>query len=317
MRPYMFWVWLAVAAMPPFGSIVSGSAYAGSAEISDDARQAVEVRYRRGYVDSTFGQVHYHLAFPVGVDSPRYPVVLFHQTPKSSWEYEFLLRYLGKDRVAIALDTPGYGESDRPPAPESIEGLVNALAVALDGLSGELASERFDVFGFHTGAFLATELALQRPSQVRRVVLSGLAYRTAAERKELLAQLPTEFDFPEDGSRLLDRWQRMVVNREEGVSMERATRVFLEDIHSLGYWWYAYVGVWNYPIADRLVRLEAPVLILQPHEMLLEETRRIHREVIPHADYVELPDVQHPVRVFETGSRAIGEAMRSWLDAVH
>lgn len=277
---------------------------------------ALEVVYRRGYVDSTFGQVHYHVAMPRGGTTTALPVVLFHQTPKSAWEYEFLLRELGKDRVAIAVDTPGYGESDRPPEPQSIESLAEALATALDALSVKLMIEQFDVFGFHTGAFLATELALQRPLQVRGVVLSGLAYRSASERAELLNQLPVEFEFPSDASRLMDRWQRMVVDREEGVSKERAMRVFLEDIHSLGYWWYAYVGVWNYPIAEKLVRLKGPVLILQPHEMLLEETRRIHREVIPSADYIELPDVQHPVRVFETGSRSFAHALRAWLDVL-
>jgi hypothetical protein len=128
--------------------------------------------------------------------------------------------------------------------------------------------------------------------------------------------LPDRFDFPEDGSRLLDRWRRMVIEREAGVSEERATRVFLEDIHSLGYWWYSYVAVWNYPIAEKLPMLSQPLLILQPHEMLLLETRRIHQEIVPEAAYMELPQVRHSVRVFETGSPVFAESLRAWLDSL-
>lgn len=280
------------------------------------ALNGVEVEYRRGYVDAAFGQVHYHSARPRSRAPSAAPVVLFHQAPKSAWEYEYLLRDLGRDRLVLALDTPGYGDSDRPAEPVSLEALVEAMAIAIDTLATELSFGRFDVFGFHTGAFLATELALQRPDGVRAVVLSGIAYRTAAEKAALLQELPQGFDFPEDGSRLTDRWRRIVVEREDGVSLERATRMFLEDIHSLGYWWYSYVAVWNYPVADRLAAIRQPLLILQPHEMLLEETRRIHREVVPQAAYRELSEVNHPVRVFETGSPAIAEAMRAWLDSI-
>src|SRR5690606_6448284 len=78
------------------------------------------VSYKRGYVDGRFGQMHYHIAQPASGKSKLTPIVFFHQNPKSAYEYELLLKEMGKDRVAIAIDTPGYGESDRPPAPPTM-----------------------------------------------------------------------------------------------------------------------------------------------------------------------------------------------------
>jgi hypothetical protein len=63
-----------------------------------------------------------------------------------------------------------------------------------------------------------------------------------------------------------------------------------------------------------LPRLVQPVLILEPHEMLLDDTRRVHREFLPRAAYVELPEIRAESRVFETGAPLIAREMRLWLD---
>ena len=68
---------------------------------------------RHGYVDSPYGQLHYSIVSPPdGGKKKTPPWVLFHQSPNSSVEYTELLEELGKDRVVLALDTPGHGGSD-------------------------------------------------------------------------------------------------------------------------------------------------------------------------------------------------------------
>ncbi|WP_405240753.1 alpha/beta fold hydrolase [Lentisalinibacter orientalis] len=268
---------------------------------------------RRGYADSRFGQVHYHICAPAVTTASPTPIVFFHQNPKSGDEYKFLLKEMGRDRTAIAFDTPGYGESDRPSGPPMMSDLAGAMADALVTLGyGEDQSGPVDVFGFHTGAFIAAELALSRPNLVRRVVLSGVAFRSEAERQALLDALPRDYELPEDGRRILDRWALIVVNRAEGVSFRRATKVFLEDIHSLDKWWYAYNAVWSYPVEKKLRKLTHPVKIIQPHELLLEETRKVHRELLPNAAYIEIPEVVDDV--FDTGWRQYALELRNWLD---
>ncbi|MBK6598301.1 MAG: alpha/beta hydrolase [Proteobacteria bacterium] len=171
-----------------------------------------------------------------------------------------------------------------------------------------------DVFGFHTGAYIASELAVSRPDLVRRVVLSGIAFKSPAERQQILDALPKEYSFPEDATRLLNRWYRIVTTREPGVTLQRAQRLFHEDTKALGYWWFAYHAVWNWPVEERLPKITQPVLIVEPHEMLLEDTRRAHQQLLPSATYVELPELRVESRVFETGSPLYAREMRKWLD---
>lgn len=273
------------------------------------------VEYRKGYVDGRFGQVHYHRAYPrnENVSAQKTPIVFLHQNPKSAVEYEHLLRELGKDRVALAFDTPGYGESDGPPAPPVMQDFAGSIADALSALGyGKNGIGRVDVFGFHTGAYIAAELSLIRPDLVRRIVLSGVAFRSKEERSRLLNELPKNYVLPEDGSKIVNRWYRIVIYRADGVSLERAAKIFLEDIHSLDKWWYAYNAVWSYPVGDKLPKLNHPVMIIQPHEMLLEETRRVYKELLPRAYYVEIPEIVDDV--FDTGWRQYSTELRSWLD---
>lgn len=275
---------------------------------------AAQADYKRGYVDARFGQIHYHRAWPGAGGSDKTPLVFFHQNPKSAVEYEFLLKEMGRDREAIALDTPGYGESDRPAEPPLMPDLAGAMADALEGLGyGADGQGAVDVFGFHTGAYIAAELSLIRPDLVRRVVLSGVAYRSPEERQKTSSAALSRATLPEDGTSIVNRWYLIVINRAEGVSLERAARMFVEDIHSLDKFYFAYNAVWNYALEDRFPKLTHPVAIIQPHELLLEETRRVAKELLPHAHYVEMPGVVDDV--LDTGWQEYARELRAWLDA--
>ncbi len=167
---------------------------------------------------------------------------------------------------------------------------AGAMADALDGLGfGSQSKGRVDLFGFHTGVLIATELALTRPDLVRR-----------------------DFKLPEDGSHIMNRWRVVVQNRAPGVSIERAARSFLEDIRSLDKFWYASNAMWAYPTTEKLKEMHQPVLLLAAHETLLEHTRAAHRDLLPTADLVELPTVKDDV--FDTGTAELAAALGSWLD---
>jgi len=120
---------------------------------------------RRAYAEGRYGQVHYRIARPVAPATR--PLVCFHLSPVSGVVYERFLASMGQDRVCVAPDTPGYGQSDPPPGPPSIAD----LAAALGGLIDSLGLGEVDLMGYHTGSKIAVELALQRPAQVRHLVL--------------------------------------------------------------------------------------------------------------------------------------------------
>ncbi len=271
------------------------------------------VSYKKGYVDSLYGQVHFHRAQPISGPGDITPIAFFHQNPRSAEEYRPLLKVVGRDRVAIAFDTPGYGESERPDAPLDMTQIAATMATALRGLGYGGGKGQVDVFGFHTGVPIGSEVAIQHPDLVRRVVLSGIPYFSPDERRERYANLPRDKTLTEEGSRILGRWAPLVNRRAEGVSLERAVRMYVEDIHSLDKWWYAYNAVWSYVPEERLPLITQPILVLQPHESLTERTLKARTELIPHADLIVLPTIVDDV--FDTGPEEIGAALTGWLDS--
>lgn len=272
------------------------------------------VTYRKGYVDGPYGQIHYHSAQPDSGPANKVPVVFIHQIPRSAEEYRPLLKVVGRDRQALAFDWPGYGESDRPDSPPSVSEIANAMAIALEGLGyGADGPGHVDVFGWHTATFVAAELAVLRPDLVRRVVLSGIVYMPEEERLQRLADLPRDKGLAEDGARVLGRWAPIVNRRPDSVSRNRAARVFLEDIRSLDKFWYGYDAAWRYDPENRLPMIVQPLLVLQPHEPFKDLSLKAHKEIIPHADLIELPTITDDV--FDTGSEEIGAALTTWLDS--
>ena len=82
---------------------------------------------RRGYADTAVGQVHYREAGEGEV------VVLLHQTASSSIMYYRVMPYLaGRFRV-VAMDTPGFGNSDALAGPPGPEGFIAQYAQAQEG----------------------------------------------------------------------------------------------------------------------------------------------------------------------------------------
>ena len=190
--------------------------------------------YQRGYVNGRFGQIHYHRAWPDAEGNGKTPLAFFHQNHKSAFEYDMLLREMGRDRESLAFDTPGYGSSDGPPYVPTMADFAGSMADALDGLGfGANGKGAVDVFGLHTGVLIATELALTRPDLVRRIVMSGVPYRSPERRREILESLPRDRKLTEDGAWIKDRWKVLVADRSKDVPLERAARVFAEAIRPL------------------------------------------------------------------------------------
>ena len=120
---------------------------------------------RRGYVRVGEAQVHYRRAGPA--DSPA--LVLLHQTPSTSAMYAPLMRHMAGYFDLIALDTPGFGQSDALPGDFTVAAAAERLAAAV----AQLRDGPCAWFGHHTGASLALQVAHDHPEQVQRLALSG------------------------------------------------------------------------------------------------------------------------------------------------
>ncbi|MGB1877367.1 MAG: alpha/beta fold hydrolase [Rhodospirillaceae bacterium] len=74
-----------------------------------------DVVIERRYVNCRYGQIHIHVARPLNpADQTQNPILCLHPSPASGWYYRDLITDLGKDRIAMAVDTPGYRGSDFP-----------------------------------------------------------------------------------------------------------------------------------------------------------------------------------------------------------
>ncbi|MDX2224753.1 MAG: alpha/beta fold hydrolase [Rhodospirillaceae bacterium] len=288
-------------------------AAAMTSALGTSALAADGVVAKRGYAENRFGQIHYYSFEPAGGPGKTTPMAFFHQNPKSAVEFEPLTSEMGKDRLVLAFDTPGYGMSDRPAEAPSMSDLAGSMADALKALGYGKRGRQVDVFGFHTGAYIAAELAVAHPELVRRVVMSGVGYYSVERRKQIYDGLPRDGVIPEDASFVVRRWYSVVNSRTPGIPIERAARIFLDDVRSLNKSWFAYNAVWSYVPEDRLPRISQPVLLLQPHEMLLNETRAVKRDLLPNATLIEIPGVTRDV--FDTGPMDYAKHLRAWLDA--
>jgi pimeloyl-ACP methyl ester carboxylesterase len=155
------------------------------------------VEVTRHYLVAGGRQVHYRRA------GSGAPAVIVHESPLSSARYESLLAALGARHTAIAIDTPGYGESEPLPVPApEIGDYADALVETLDALG----VGRCGLYGAHTGAKIALEVALRAPERVAALVLDGLLPATEDERRELLERYCPMFAPELDGSHLLRAW---------------------------------------------------------------------------------------------------------------
>jgi pimeloyl-ACP methyl ester carboxylesterase len=127
-----------------------------------------EPRVRRGYFESRYGQLHVHNAIPPGGGFEEgTPLICLHGAPGSGRTFTGLLGLLGRDRSVYAPDLPGYGESDGSAQPMGVAEYVAAIGDFLD----TMRLRNVDVLTHGAAAVLATELALTRAAQVRRLVL--------------------------------------------------------------------------------------------------------------------------------------------------
>ncbi len=229
-------------------------------------------RVIRGYLELPWGQVHYRTvdvaAGPEGADA-RPLLLILHQTPLDSEHYERVLPLLAEFTRPVAVDSPGYGLSDRPPPRSDVgsEGDAEWNVEDYGRLTWEIADrfggERIYLFGRATGSVLAVEAAAQRPQRVRALVLHGLPVYDDATKLQRLADV--EFGAPiapqADGAHLVRLWERVLGQYpylQPDVVQWHVER-YLAGGPDFAM---AYRALWRYDLPAAVERLRAPVLLL-------------------------------------------------------
>ena len=106
------------------------------------------------------------------------PLLMVHQSPRSSAEYEALMSEWGAHFTCIAPDTPGFGQSDplHQPAPD-----IADYADALGAFVETLGIAPCAAYGFHSGGIILVTALKRQPQLFTGLAIGGYAVWTQAE----------------------------------------------------------------------------------------------------------------------------------------
>lgn len=236
------------------------------------------------YIETSRGQVHGRMtARQFGL-----PLVLLHQTASSSAMYEKLMAEMAADLSAdfwlVALDTPGFGQSFVPVERPSTAFYATVLWEALDQLDIGFCH----LFGHHTGAAIAVQMADAAPERVGKLILSGPPLLSEAPIKRLRAGLqPIVPDA--DGRFLSHTWQRLR-HKAPDAPLDLSLRETLLTIQAGHSYPLAYEAVFDQPFAKQLASLSQPTLLLAGEQDSLHACLQPAHALLPHSTMRSLPN---------------------------
>lgn len=254
---------------------------------------------RKGYVDAPTGQVHYRVL------GDGVPLLLLHQSPNSSLMFSRALPYLAARGLrAIAIDTPGYGNSDVPAERPSIETYASVIPAVLEAFG----LDRSAVLGHHTGAAIACEFAVSQPERVTALILNGPPLYTDEEREVRLARAPSgPLPLQPDGSHLIQRWQRRVAASPGWTDLAAMHRGVVQTLIAGEYDWYGHRAAFEYRMLPRFLALTVPTLILTNTGEDLYQLSCRARDLRPDFAFVALEGGTHDI---------VDEQPENWANAV-
>lgn len=133
-------------------------------------------------------------------------LLMVHQSPRSSAEYEQLMRKWAEHFTCIAPDTPGFGQSDPLPGTPEIDDFADALCETMDALGvGPCAA-----YGFHSGGIILVTALKRQPQRFRALAVGGYAIWNADEMRIFGEKYLPEFHPSPYGEHLAWLWNRML-----------------------------------------------------------------------------------------------------------
>ncbi len=265
---------------------------------------------KKMYTDSRHGQVHLRYT-RASNDENLPPLVCLHPTPYSGLFFQTIAPFLSVGRRVIAPDYPGYGGSDPISDHPTVRDFAEAMCDALLAIQGVAGFEGpFDLFGFHTGCLVATEMSLIAPDLVRRLVLVDVPYFKIDKRAELLAATAKAPVFSADVNCLEQSWERNVGARWGTQPLIRSLEIFSEEIRAGEGVNRGFHAAFTYPCEQSFTAIKVPALVIATNSSLAQASRS-SAALIPACRLQECPQVQAPA--METGTREIAEATNQFL----
>ena len=239
----------------------------------------MSARIDRDFVRIAEGQVHLRRIDAPAAAAP--PLFLLHASPASSRFMTGLMTALADgNRRVIAPDTLGNGDS---PAPAPAEPDIAYFADSVLRLADAMGINSFDVYGTHTGARIACELAAIAPGRVRAAILDGIREYDDQTRENVLAHYapahePDEhgthmvwaFHFVRDQSLYFPHFQRDPAHRLLGFMPDPRIlhEAAIDVLKAIDTYAKPYLAAFRYRALERMPHIAGPVLLLRAEREL-------------------------------------------------
>jgi len=145
-------------------------------------------------------RVHYRLA------GSGPPLLMVHQSPRSSKEYEALMAKWAEYFTCIAPDTPGFGQSDSLPGEPEINDYADAVIEFLDALG----IEKCAAYGFHSGGIILVAAVKRHANRFTTLAIGGYAIWTPEEMQLFSDKYLPAFHPSDYGEHLTWLWNRIL-----------------------------------------------------------------------------------------------------------
>jgi len=245
---------------------------------SDDWRGWGVMTGGKGYAPTPMGQVHYR---DLGPRDSKYPIVLMHQSPMSMVQFAEVQNALVEMGVrAIALDTPGYGNSDQPSKQPTIRDYADNLVHVFNHLN----LERVVVAGHHTGGLIAASFAANHPDRVSAIIIHGSALATQEEWDGYLSRKAADRTPRADGAHLRRSFQPQTPPDRQAILDAKMWGLITSYIQGpdTGHW-----AAFHYDMLPDLKAIKVPGMILSDLQDGIHFMDLRTAEVRPDFKYVE------------------------------
>lgn len=227
----------------------------------------------RAFIDGEYGQVHYRTA---GRRSHKPTIVCLHMVPKSSRSFAKLMPLLAKDRLVIAPDYPGYGDSQAPPSQPHIT--IQDYGRVIRQMLCDLKCGPVCIVGYHTGSMVAVEIADSWSEEVLQLVNISAPIFTDEETAALHDYFsPVPLDIK--GQRFITMWSRILEHRGPGMTLEMAAQSMCDNMMGGENYEWGHRAAFNYTgiYAQKLTGLNQPILVLNIQDDLYNHTLRVDK----------------------------------------
>jgi pimeloyl-ACP methyl ester carboxylesterase len=229
------------------------------------------------------------------------PLMVLQSAPGSTAPLAEVIEGLSRIRHVVAPDFPGNGDSSKPDGAVDIASLARSMLAAADALG----LDTLDLWGTHTGAVVALEMALIAPERIGRMVMEAPPILPAAFTADILDNYLPPIRPDRWGLHLQQAWnmRRDMFLFWPWYNHQRAALrpLGLPDAKFLHDWTLgllksgrtydrSYRAAFEYRTAERLPHLTVPALITAgPADMLAEGLAKLRDIAPPCVDVASTP----------------------------